>query len=170
MRDVHTDNRRVQPVPKRRRLSLMSALDFKLGLRMVARYPSLTAVAVLAMAFGITLGASSFELLKSTMFPPLPYGNVGRIVAIQSVNVATTRTNTRALHDFERWRAELRTVGNVSALRVRKQTLNLDSRSALRCLKHRSARRLFVSCVAPHYSDARCFPPTKRPKLHPLSY
>ena len=84
----------------RQRFWLVSRLDFTLGLRTPARYPSITAVAVLAMAFGIATGATAFELLKRTMFPPLPYRKAARIVAIQSVNVVTARTNTRVLHDF----------------------------------------------------------------------
>jgi len=128
---VHRLAAQQQVFRQRSRLWFASRLDFKLGLRMVARYPSLTAVAVLAMAFGIATGATAFELLKGTMFPPLPYSNAARIVAIHNVNVATTRTETRALHDFERWRVELTTIKHLSALYLRTRNLIIDQHAPL---------------------------------------
>ena len=41
-----------------------SLLDFKLGGRMLARYPGLTVVGGLAMAFAIWVGAGTFEFLN----------------------------------------------------------------------------------------------------------
>lgn len=130
-RRVNRPTRGQKCTQMRQRLWLVSRLDFTLGLRMVARYPSLTAVAVLAMAFGIATGATAFELLKRTMFPPLPYNNAARIVVIQNVNVATARTDTRVLHDFEQWRVELKTIRNLSALYLRKRNLIVDQGAPL---------------------------------------
>ncbi|MBC8089950.1 MAG: ABC transporter permease [Phycisphaerae bacterium] len=106
---------------------VISRLDFKLGLRMVVRYPSLTVVAVLAMAFGIATGAAAFEYMKGQLFPPLPYRDAARIVAIQNINIETTQLNTHVLDDFEHWRDELQTIRNVSALYLRKRNLIHDS-------------------------------------------
>ena len=44
----------------RERTLRFSSLDFKLGLRMLARYPGLTVVGVLAIAVAIALGAVYF--------------------------------------------------------------------------------------------------------------
>ena len=51
----------------------ISWLDFKLGLRMLLRFPGLTFVAGLAIAFAIGLGASSFEFVRDAIFPRLPF-------------------------------------------------------------------------------------------------
>ncbi|HEV2736824.1 MAG TPA: ABC transporter permease, partial [Longimicrobiaceae bacterium] len=101
-----------------------ASLDFRLGFRMVARHPGLTLVGVLAMAFGIAAGAVAFELVKDQLFPPLPYGEAGRIVGIRNVSTRTTRPDPRALHDFAAWRAELRSVEHLSALHHRERTLS----------------------------------------------
>jgi predicted permease len=100
------------------------SLDFKLGIRMLLRYPGLTVVGALAMAFGIAVGAGGFELMKDQLFPPLPYAEPGRIVAIQNVSTRTTLPERRALHDFAAWR-KLRSVQQLSALHSRERNLSL---------------------------------------------
>src|SRR5262245_51120577 len=40
-----------------------SWLDFKLGLRMLVKYPGLTIVGGLALAFGIAVGAGTFQII-----------------------------------------------------------------------------------------------------------
>ena len=54
-----------------------SLLDFKLGGRMLARYPGLTVVGGLAMAFAIWVGAGTFEFLNQVVNPTLPFRDVG---------------------------------------------------------------------------------------------
>ncbi|HYW07255.1 MAG TPA: ABC transporter permease, partial [Longimicrobium sp.] len=99
------------------------SLDFKLGLRMLARYPGLTIVAVLAMSFGIAIGAGGFEFVKDQLFPPLPYSEPGRIVRIQNVSTRTMRVEPRMLHDFAFWRGRLRSVDQLGALQLRERNL-----------------------------------------------
>jgi predicted permease len=112
------------------RIPTASWLDFKLGLRMLARYPSLTLVAVVAMAFGIAVGAGAFELVKDQLFPPLPYRDAARIVRIENVDARTTRPAPRALHDLARWREGLRTVEQLSAVTRRERNLWLGGATA----------------------------------------
>src|SRR5829696_6718659 len=60
------------------------SLDLKLGFRMLVKYPGLTLIGGIAMAFGIWFGAVTFQmfgLLTSTKLP-LPDGD--RIVKIQN--------------------------------------------------------------------------------------
>ncbi len=105
-------------------LPTVSWLDFKLGLRMFGRYPSLTTVAVLAMAFGIATGAGTFQLVRELVLLPLPYADEDRIVRIENVSTETTHPEPRALHDFAAWREQLRSVERVSALHLRGRTLS----------------------------------------------
>ena len=93
------------------------SLDFKLGFRMLFKYPGLTLVGGLAMAFAIWVGAGAFELLTQVVHPTLPLEDGGRVVGIQSWNTAKSRAEPRALHDFVTWREELRSVEELGAFR-----------------------------------------------------
>ncbi len=48
------------------------SLDFKLGARMLVRYPGLTVIATLAMAFGICTGTVIFQMMSIFVYPSLP--------------------------------------------------------------------------------------------------
>lgn len=104
-----------------------SWLDFKLGLRMLGRFPGLTIVGCLAMALGIAMGTGGFEFVKDQLFPDPPYAQRDRIVVIENISTRTTRPERQALHDFERWREELRSVEHLSALSLRRRNLVVGS-------------------------------------------
>ena len=61
----------------------ISALDFKLGLRMLRRYPGITAIGTVAMAVAIALGMLYFEGLNKALHPTLPVAEGDRIIAIR---------------------------------------------------------------------------------------
>jgi putative ABC transport system permease protein len=104
-----------------------SLLDFKLGARMLARYPVLTVVGGLAIAFGICVGAGTFELTKQWISPDLNLPSADRIVGIELWDQAEQRAEERMLYDFARWRSELRTIEHVSAFRESTRNLITDS-------------------------------------------
>ena len=93
------------------------SLDIKLGTRMLVKYPGLTLVGGLAMAFSIWVGAIVFEGVRTMTSPTLPLPGGDRIVRIQNWDVAENRAEERSLYDFEVWRSALRTVGDVGAYR-----------------------------------------------------
>ena len=70
----------------RRRGGLMrmglSWLDFKVGFRMLSRYPMLTVVGSLAMAVAIGVGAGTFEVITRVTNPSLPLPGGDRIVGL----------------------------------------------------------------------------------------
>ena len=120
-RVVHRMRRTVPPsfrAALRRGMPPISWLDFKLGLRMLARYPAMTVVGGLAMALGIAVGAGGLHLLSALVQPDRPYDEVDRIVAIQNVDTRTTRSHPRALHDLAVWQAELRSVDHLGGTRT----------------------------------------------------
>ena len=99
------------------RLVFVALLDFKLGVRLLARYPGLTVIGGLAMAFAIWVGAGSFELINQWINPSLPLPEGERIIGIQNWDAVSRQTNARALHDFVEWRQASASVDELSAFR-----------------------------------------------------
>src|SRR5688500_13612221 len=91
--------------------------DFKLGFRMLARYPGLTIVGGLAMAFAIWTGAATFELVSQVMRPSLPLDEGDRIVGLRIWGAQRNRAEARVLHDFATWRTELESIDDLGAFR-----------------------------------------------------
>lgn len=58
-------------------------LDLKLGVRLLIKYPGLTLVGGLAIAFAIATGAATFVLLTKLVRPTLPLDHGDRIVGIR---------------------------------------------------------------------------------------
>jgi predicted permease len=117
-RVVHRMRRTVPPsfrAALRRGMPPISWLDFKLGLRMLARYPGMTVVGGAAMALGIAIGVVVLQLLSTVLFPERPFAEPDRIVTIRNIDTRTTQPDLRALHDLETWRAELRSVERIGA-------------------------------------------------------
>ena len=104
----------------------VSWLDFKLGFRMLARYPGLTIVGGLAMAFAIWIGASTFEIMTQAMAPTLPLPEGDRIVGTYLRDAATTEREPRVLYDFVAWRGQLRTIEDLGAVRRVRRNLITD--------------------------------------------
>jgi len=91
------------------------SLDFKLGLRMLAKYPGLTLVAGVAMAFAIAVGAATFEFLKDAMYPTLPLPDGDRVVRLQVLDSHAGGAVGVAPADFTVWGEELRSVEALGA-------------------------------------------------------
>lgn len=92
-------------------------LDLRLGLRMLARYPGLTTVALLGMAVAIAIGAGAFGILYSFTTASLPLDEGDRIVVIDTWDVETNIAEHRMLHDFVRWQASVKSLVDVAAFR-----------------------------------------------------
>ncbi|HEX2095103.1 MAG TPA: ABC transporter permease, partial [Longimicrobiaceae bacterium] len=93
----------------------VSWLDFKVGLRMLARYPGLTVVGTVAIAVAIALGTVYFEALNKWRNPRLPIRDADRVVSIRNWDMNAVTTEGRSLHDFAIWREQVRTVDNLGA-------------------------------------------------------
>lgn len=91
------------------------ALDLKLGGRMLRRYPGLTIVGGLAMAFGIWFGTLTFEMVRLVVDPALPLPDGDRIVQLRLWDTEASHVEPRALHDYMAWRQSVRSVGDLGA-------------------------------------------------------
>src|ERR1051325_1930730 len=82
--------------------------DYKLGLRMLLKYPGLTVAGGLALAVAIGVGAGWYDLSGTLFSPTIPLPDGDRIVQITTQNVRTNRPESRVARDFLEWRRELR--------------------------------------------------------------
>lgn len=113
----------------RREWMKVSWLDFKVGFRMLVKYPVLTLVGGMAIAFAIWVGAGTFEFVSQLLFPTLPLDGGDRIVGIDVQDVAGNRTERRVIHDFVTWREELSAVSELGAFReVERNLITGDGR------------------------------------------
>jgi predicted permease len=92
-----------------------SWLDFKVGFRILARYPGLTAVGTAAIAVAIALGTLYFEAVSKWQNPRLPTRDADRVVSIRSWDVSASGPEPRLLHDFATWREQVKTVDHLGA-------------------------------------------------------
>jgi predicted permease len=106
----------------------VSWLDFKLGFRMLARYPGLTLVGGVAMAFAIWIGAGVFELVTQVLRPAIPLPDGNRIVAIGNWDAEHNRPEPRIAHDFVDWKRDVRSITDLGAFRELQRNLITGAR------------------------------------------
>ena len=92
-----------------------SSLDFKVGFRMLARYPGLTLVGTLAIAVAIALGTIYSEAVNKWQNPRLPIRGADRVISIRNWDVSALVPEGRSLHDFAIWRKQVKTVDHLGA-------------------------------------------------------
>jgi putative ABC transport system permease protein len=103
--------------------AFFSWLDFKLGLRMLGRYPGLTVVGGLAIAFAIWVGVGTFELTKQWISPDLKLPAADRLVGIDLWDRVERQTDYGMLYELALWRDELESVEELSAFRMTDRNL-----------------------------------------------
>ena len=90
-------------------------LDFKVGFRMLARYPGLTLVGTVAMAIAVALGTVYFEGLRKWEDPRLPVRDPVRVISILEWDRGKAMPDGQSLYDFTIWRDQVKTVDDVGA-------------------------------------------------------
>ena len=93
-------------------------LDLKLGMRMLVKYPGLTLVGGLSLAFAICVGSAAFELLTQTLRPTLPLPDGDRLVGIVVRDAQSSGVEERIAYDFLVWRERLESVEDIGAFRT----------------------------------------------------
>ena len=133
LRERRAAGRPAVPITEPRRHSWtigMSLLDFKLGFRMLVKYPGLSVVGVFAMSVGIAIAAGYFEFANDLINPNLPFQDGHRIVAIQNWDAAMASSERRSIHDFATWRDELELVEDLGAFTAfRRNVITEDGRA-----------------------------------------
>ena len=99
-------------------LTAVSWLDWKLGARLLLKYPALTIIGGLSLAAAIAIGAVGIEVADELLYKRLPFDEGGRVVRLETQDTAASRVEPRVLHDFAIWRRSLKTVAELGAARV----------------------------------------------------
>jgi putative ABC transport system permease protein len=90
--------------------------DIKYGLRMLAKNPVFTAVAVTTLALGIGANTAIYTVIQKVLLDPLPFRNPGELVALYSEN--RTEGQVRGMTspmDFDDWRNQNHTFQSMAA-------------------------------------------------------
>jgi putative ABC transport system permease protein len=108
------------------RLPRFSLLDFKVGLRILARYPGLTVVGTIAIAVAIALGSVYFEAINKWQNPVLPVADAGRVVEVRLWDAEKSQPEARVLNDFSVWRGQVKTITQLGAAINFERNLSID--------------------------------------------
>ena len=92
--------------------------DYKLGLRMLLKYPGLTVAGGLALAIAIAIGAGWYDFVGKVLLPTIPLPEGDRVVLLETRNVLSNELEPRVARDFLEWRRELRTIEDLGAFRL----------------------------------------------------
>jgi predicted permease len=93
------------------------SVDVKLGLRMLAKSPGLTLVALFALTLAIGAGAGYLEFSRDMFHGRLPFPGGDRVVGIQNWDQQTGDPEGRVTLEFARWRESLTTIDDLGAYR-----------------------------------------------------
>ena len=98
-------------------------MDLTLGGRMLVKYPGLTLVGGVAMAFAICVGLIIFQMVSLFTHPTLPLSQGARLVELRIIDVTVSDEEEKILHDFLQWRQSLRSVTDLGGWRTSSRNL-----------------------------------------------
>ena len=101
--------------------------DYKLGFRMLLKYPGLTFAGGLALAIAIGIGAGWYDLSGDLFRPKLPLPDGDRTVEVEMRDSASSQRERRLLHDLAIWRRDARSIEYLSAYRTLERNLILGN-------------------------------------------
>jgi putative ABC transport system permease protein len=100
--------------------------DFRYGLRMLAKAPGFTAMAVLTLALGIGANTTIFSVVQNVLLRSLPYRDPGRLVEIWDNYLPQWSRLGLSTANFEDWRAQIRSFSEMGAYDWAPVDLNLS--------------------------------------------
>lgn len=90
--------------------------DLRYGIRMLAKSPGFTAIAVLTLALGIGANTAIFSVVHAVLLRPLPFPESTRLLAVQTEDPKEGALHPGASYpDFFDWRKENRVFSRIAA-------------------------------------------------------
>ncbi len=99
--------------------------DLRFGLRMLAKNPGFTAVAVLTLALGIGANTAIFTVADDYLLRPLPFSNSDRLVIVKRYFKDLPQSGTNDPPTFKYWREQNHVFEGVAAWSVMTDHFNL---------------------------------------------
>jgi predicted permease len=99
------------------------SVDIKLGLRMLAKSPGLTAVALFALTLAIGAGTAYLEFTRDMMYGYMPFPGGDRLVGIVNWDQQTGRPEHRTAYELTQWRGRLTTLDEIGGYRLLNRNL-----------------------------------------------
>ena len=97
--------------------------DLKYGLRMLAKNPGFTAVAVVTLALGIGVNAALFSIIRTTLLTPLPYKNPDSLVWLGTSHPRFNHPIPISGPDFLDWKSQNNVFDYMAAIQLEGFTL-----------------------------------------------
>ena len=88
--------------------------DVRYGVRMLAKSPGFTTVAVLSLALGIGATSTIFSVLNAAVLRPLPFEEPDRLVAIRGFDPVSGRGRNTTISTFLAWREQSQTLEQIA--------------------------------------------------------
>jgi putative ABC transport system permease protein len=90
--------------------------DVRYGIRMLAKSPGFTAVAVITLALGIGANTAIFSVVNAVLVRPLPYKDADRLVMLWSTKLREGWRGHASPLDFVTWRKQCRSFKSMAAI------------------------------------------------------
>src|SRR5438067_10634968 len=116
--------------------------DFRYALRMLAKQPAFTAIAVLTLALGIGANTAIFSIINSVLLRPLPYPHADRIMVLNESS-GPGQDFSVALPDYFDWQKETKTFEHLAC--THKESRNLSG------IPGREAERVSTASVTRNF-------------------
>src|SRR5437016_3819218 len=116
--------------------------DFRYAVRMLAKQPAFTAIAVLTLALGIGANTAIFSIINSVLLRPLPYPHADRIMVLNESS-GPGQDFSVALPDYFDWQKETKTFEHLAC--THKESRNLSG------IPGREAERVSTASVTRNF-------------------
>jgi putative ABC transport system permease protein len=137
------------------------SLDYKLGLRMLRKYPGLTLAGGLALAIAIGIGVGWYDISGKLLAPTIPLPEGDRLILIETQDTLSNQPEPRVARDFIEWRRDLRAVEELGAYRTETRNLTVANGAP--------APIQMAEITAAAFGAARCLPCSVVPCLIPTT-
>ncbi len=125
--------------------------DLRLGLRMLVKYPMLTAVGGIAVMVATAIGVGASEFVRDMLAPKLPLEDGDRIVRLYQVDAEAGGSVAASLYDLEVWRESVSSLQDLGAYTTMEQGLLSDRGEAgTVSLARISASAFRLTRIPPH--------------------
>jgi len=92
--------------------------DLRFSIRMLAKSPAFTALALTALALGIGATTSVYSIVNSVLLRPLPFPKPGRLVMVWETQPLTGQPNVVQTGNFLEWRKRNRSFESMAAIQA----------------------------------------------------